>query len=66
MSAPIKAVLDDYGFEVSRYRSDEGYQRSLIMKETGVNEADNGAQDSPGPFTGEKAWNLRMILSDDY
>jgi hypothetical protein len=36
------------------------------MKETGVNENSKGLQDSSAPFTGEQAWNLRMILSDEY
>ena len=66
MSAPIKSVLDECGFEVARYRLNEGYQRSLIMKETGVNGAGKETRVAPDPFTGEKAWNLRMIFSDDY
>lgn len=66
MSAPIKSVLDQCGFEIARDRLDAGYQRGLIMKETGVNGDSKGTRASPDPFTGEKAWNLRMIFSDDY
>lgn len=66
MSAPIKSVLERCGFEIARYRLDEGYQRSLIMKETGVSGTSKGTRVSPDPFMREKAWNLRMIFSDDY
>jgi GNAT superfamily N-acetyltransferase len=66
MSAPIRSVLDQCGFEVARYRLSEGYQRSLIMKETGVDGDSKGSRVSPDSFTDGKAWNLRMIFSDDY
>jgi len=66
MPDPIKSVLDQCGFEVSPYRLDEGYQRSLITKVMRVNGTSQETRTHPAPFSGESTWNLRMIFSDDY
>jgi hypothetical protein len=66
MADPIKSVLEQCGFEASRYRPGEGYQRSLIMKETGTSGTSLVTRLSPAAYMGGKTWNLRMIFSDDY
>jgi hypothetical protein len=60
----IKSVLSQNGFHTAPHRQDGGYQRGLLARETGMEGRGSG---SPlEPFTRAKAWNLRMIFSDDY